>query len=165
VSGWTARLLWKTLSPEQRRQVALSLWNDRHLDRMERAQALLPWLSARGIRVTYLEKLSRDKRAETMAAGGLPEETASQALRSFHLTERRELLGKFLDLLDIPNDDGLITEDFDTADLGEEKVSAAVAGLRESFSAADVDLYIRTLVATDRETWSVLSSHAGSPPT
>ncbi len=152
----TARQIWKSLDRQRREELALALWEDPRLDRLERAAALAPWLQVRGMRATYLAKLPRQRRASLMAEGGLPEETASQVLMSFHLTHRRDLLGRFLDLLGIAHDQGVITDAEDVEPPDAEKIKPAIAELKKEFPAADVELYLKTLVSSDPLTWEAV---------
>jgi len=153
----TARQIWKSLDRERRGELALALWEDPRLDRLERNAALAPWLTARGLRASYLAKLPLQRRAALMAEGGLPEETASQVLMSFHLTHRRDLLGRFLDLLGIAHDQGVIADADEAEPPDGEKVKQAVAALRGEFPEADVDLYLRTLLSSDPVVWEAVA--------
>lgn len=161
---WTAKQIWASLPRERREAAALALWADEHLQRGGRTAALAPWLAARGMRVEFFEKLPRARRAALLASGGVPEDTASQALMSFHLQERRPLLARFLDELGIPHDKGLIREGEHPAPPDAPRIEAAVAVLRREFAAEDVELYVRTLLATDPDTWGNLAPLAGDPP-
>ncbi len=161
MAGLTARSIWNSLPRERRARLALALWEDERLSRAERLAALAPWLAARGMRPAFLERLSRERRAELMAQGGLPEETASQVLTSWHLVHRRPLLSRFLDLLGIPHEEGVITEDVPEPP-GKERLAEAVAKLREEFPPEDVDLYLRTLCSSDAVTWAELAPLVGA---
>ncbi|MDQ7007698.1 MAG: hypothetical protein Q9Q40_10725 [Acidobacteriota bacterium] len=153
----TARQIWKSLDRGRREELALALWEDPRLDRLERSAALAPWLTARGLRASYLAKLPRQRRAALLAEGGLPEETASQILMSFHLTHRRDMLGRFLDLLGIAHDQGVISDADEVEPPSREKVKQAVAALRKEFPGADVDLYLRTLLSSDPLAWEAVA--------
>ncbi len=160
---WTAKQIWASLPRDRRQAAALSLWEDENLTRVARGAALAPWLAARGIRPQFFEQMARTRRAQLMADGGMPEETASQALMSYHLAHQRALLGRFLDGLGIPHDNGLIKEDVHPEPPDETKVTSALESIRAEFPAADVDVYLRTLVATDPETWSAVVPLVGEP--
>ncbi len=163
MSPWTAKQIWAAMAREQREAAAAALWEDTNLDRAGRLAALAPWLVARGMRPEFFDKLPRTRRAALMASGGLPEETASQALMSLHLRKRRPLLARFLDELGIPHEDGLIKEGEHPAPPSPEALEKAVAAIRAEFPAGDVDVYLRTLLATDPETWVHLGPAAGEP--
>lgn len=157
----TARAIWNDLPRETREQAAVALWTDGQIDRADRARALVPWLTARGLRLQYLEKLPRTRRASLMAEGGVPEETAQQLLISFHLVHRRELLGAFLDALGVAHDRGLIEGDIDLEPPDAEAVERAVRAVEGGFEPAQVELYLRTLAATDPVTWAAVAERVG----
>jgi len=165
VACWTARQIWKTMPKERRAEAALALWESEHVSREDRLAALAPWLTARGFRASYLEQLPRPRRAALLAEGGLPEETAMQVLSAFHLACQRPLLSRFLDLLEIPHDNGLFKdgEGLDPDKLTPEKLKAAVDAVKAEFPPDDVDLYLRTLTAQDPESWKGLAELAGDP--
>jgi hypothetical protein len=165
VACWTARQIWKTMPKERRAEAALALWESEIVSREDRLAALAPWLTARGFRASYLDQLPRPRRAALIAEGGLPEETAMQVLSAFHLAHRRPLLARFLDLLEIPHDDGLFKEGegLDPEKLTSETLTAAVATVKSEFPPEDVDLYVRTLTAQDPESWRGLAELAGEP--
>lgn len=160
---WTARQIWAGLSRERREAAARALWEDENLERAGRLAALMPWLVSRGMRPEFLDRLPRARRAALLATGGLPEETASQALMSFHLCERRPLLGRFLDELGIPHENGLIKEGQNPEPPSADAIAKAVEILRAEFEADDVELYLRTLVVTDADTWAGVVPLAGNP--
>jgi hypothetical protein len=70
-------------------------------------------------------------------------------------------MAAFLDALGMAHTDGLITEE-DVAAPALDRLTAAVATLRSSFGAEEVDLYLRTLAALDSTTWGNLDSLVGS---
>lgn len=160
---WNAKQIWAALPRDRRQAAALSLWEDEHLPRPNRAVAIAPWLAGRGVRASFFDQLPRTRRAAMMAEGGMPEETAAQALLSFHLCHRRPLLSTFLDQLGIEHDQGLIKEGVHPEPPGKDAVTAAVEKIRASFDAADVELYLRTLTATDPDTWVNVGEFAGDP--
>lgn len=154
---WTARQIWKSMTNDQRLAAAEALFSDERLDRMQRLQALAPWLVAQGMRPQFLETLPRARRAALLARGGVPEETAAQLLLSLHIVARRPLLTLFLDQLGIKHEGGLVD--------GEEalrpdpaKLPQAIAAVRKEFPPADVELYFLTLLAADPDAWQGLAS-------
>jgi hypothetical protein len=163
VGVWTARQIWNGLDRETREQMAQAFWQDPRMGPAERWVTLDPWLRARGMRPAYLEKRSRPQRAALMAQGGLPEETALQVLMSFHLVERSEMLARFLDELGIEHEEGLISEDANLEDVGEERVRQAAAALKESFDEDQVELYLKTLTASDAVSWEAIAPLVPDP--
>ncbi|MBP7146090.1 MAG: hypothetical protein KBD01_00985 [Acidobacteria bacterium] len=160
---WTARQIWKSLDRERRVRSALALWDDERLSRADRLAALGPWLTARGIRASFLEQLPRPRRAELIADAGLPEDTAQQLLMSYHLVHQRPLLGAFLEALGIGHEDGVIAEGADIKPPGEQAVGQALEKIRAEYAADDVELYLRTLTMADAETWAAVAGFAGDP--
>lgn len=160
---WTARQIWNGLDREKREELALAFWEDERLGASERRVTLDPWLRARGMRPAYLDKRSRTQRAALMAQGGLPEDTALQVLMSYHLVRRSELLSKFLDELGVEHEDGLISDDAALEEPDEETLRAAVEALREDFDEADVELYLKTLTASDAVSWAGLAPMIPDP--
>jgi len=160
---WTARQIWSAMPKDRREAAALALWEDENLNRQARLTCLAPWLAARGIRPQFLEQMPKTRRARLLAEGGAPEDTAMQALLSFHLRERRPMLGRFLDALGIEHENGLIKDGAQFEPPDAEKVAAAVGTLRAEFPAEDVDVYLRTLTASDPETWANVATLAGEP--
>ena len=163
MGAWSARQIWRSLDRPTREAMALFLWEDGRLSRVERLQALTAWLTARGLRAAYLEKLPRSRRASLMAQGGVPEETASQLLMSFHLQHRRELLGSFLDALGIAHENGMIDEDVDFQAPDRDAVVRATETLREKYPGEQVDLYLRTLTSADPLTWAAVAEVIDDP--
>jgi hypothetical protein len=160
---WTARQIWMSLPRERREAAALSLWEDENLTRAARAACLAPWLTARGMRPAFLEQMPRARRAQLMADGGMPDETAVQILMSYHIRHQRALLGRFLDELGVEHENGLIKEGVQPDPPAPEKLQAAVDAIRAEFPPAEVDLYLRTLSATDADTWQNLAAIIAAP--
>jgi hypothetical protein len=157
--SWTARQVWKSMSKPDRALAANALLADPRLDRAARFEALAPWIATQRIRPSFLESLPKTRRAELIASSALPEQTAAQALLSLHLVDRREMLKRFMDHMEIPHQDGLVNDEHELkVDLA--KLPGAVAKLRSEFDPEAVVLYFRTLVASDPETWKPLIEEA-----
>lgn len=163
VSFWTARQIWKTMSRDKRAEAISALWEDKRLSGASRAGALDPWLKARGLRPQFFNELPRSRKTGLLAEGGVPEETALQILMSYHLVKQAGLLARFLDLLSIPNENGMIKEGHEVTPPSETEVNKAAGQIREEFSPEDVDLYLRTLTAADSVTWAGVAPLAGDP--
>ena len=160
---WTSKEIWRSLSRDQRLAAAQALFEDARLPRAARVQALAPWLKARGMRLAFLDQLPRARRAQALADGGLPEETATQVLLSYHLVRQRPLLARFLDELGAKHEDGVLQDGGLDGPPPADVLRGAVDKIRAEFPAQDVDLYVRTLTAMDAELWSGLSDFAGDP--
>jgi hypothetical protein len=75
---------------------------------------------------------------------------------AYHLTQQRPMMGRFLDLLGIAHDNGLISEE-EVKRPDKARVVSAAKALRGEFPAQDVELYFATLAGQDPETWSDLA--------
>jgi hypothetical protein len=82
---------------------------------------------------------------------------------SYHLSERTDMLSQFLDELGIEHEDGLIEDDPGAEGPDREALETAVASLRESFDEADVELYLKTLTASDATAWGDLAPLVPDP--
>lgn len=160
--AWTARQIWKGMSRDQRLRAAEALFADQRLDKVQRLQALAPWIVAQGLRPQFLDSLPKARRASLLAGSGLPEETAAQVLLSFHLVAQRPLLSRFLDLLGVKHQEGLVEDDQEMRP-DATKLPEAAAVMRREFPGEDVDLYFRTLVAADPEGWEPLIREVTAP--
>lgn len=108
-------------------------------------------------RVKSIRALPADQRARYLAqSSDVSDLIAMRALVAHHMANERPLMGSFLDALGIAHDRGVITSD-NVEPPPADKVSQAVAAIRASYPAEAVDLYLRTLVAVDSETWREVS--------
>jgi hypothetical protein len=81
---------------------------------------------------------------------------ASALLLALHLDRRKPLLEAFLTELDIPNEAGLIDEDHDLRTPEPERLAAAASTVYRAHAEDEVDLYLASLVAMDRDVWGGL---------
>ena len=79
---------------------------------------------------------------------------AARALVVYHLAEQRPMMGAFLDALGIAHENGVIQEDDVKPDA--EKIGPASDQIAKDFPAADVSLYLNTLLCQDPGTWGGL---------
>ena len=155
--------LWRRMPLEQRIDAAALFWDDE--------QSADQQLEAVGSIATHMKFRPRsvlglpdDRKARYLA--GLPnlsDAIAARALVSYHLARQRPMMGDFLDLLGIPHDNGLIAEET-VPKPDPEKLKTAVADLAAKYPAADVALYLATLVSQDPETWEGLAQLPQSQP-
>jgi hypothetical protein len=157
--------LWKTLPPEQRLAAATAFWaDDDEAAEVAQLEAQLALARRLNFRAKSIRALPAERRARHLAQmNDVSESVASRLLVSYHFAERRPLMSAFLDALGVAHDNGLITEESMTPP-DADKVRAAVAKVRESFTEDDVQLYLRTLAALDEETWAGLHSDPGASP-
>ena len=151
----TPARLWSELDAPTRAQAAAALFEG---DPSLRGQAHQAIAAALRFRVAGVRKLSVGKRIDYLARVVRPEhELASSLLMALHLGRRQALLRRFLDLLEIPNEDGLIDADHELGPIDAAALAPAVTGLREQFHAEEVELYLASLLALDPDVWGALA--------
>jgi hypothetical protein len=155
--------LWKQLSQERRLEAARAFWDDDQSIE-QHSEAVVEIAQHLKFRPKSAAALPIDKRARYLA--GLPvlsDLLASRLLVSYHLTRQRPMMGRFLDLLGIAHDNGLITEE-DVKRPDRERIVEAAQTLRAEYPGEDVDLYFATLAGQDPETWSDLAQQIPDRP-
>jgi len=147
--------VWKDLTPDKRLAVADAFWRDEqsqdiHAQRFEAIVAIARRLN---FRAKSVQALPAEKRARYLAQmSDVSDTIASRALIAYHFAAQRPLMGAFLDAVGIAHENGLITaEHVDAPD--RQRVAAAIDTVRKTIPAADLEIYLRTLVAVDGETW------------
>jgi hypothetical protein len=147
--------LWRRMPLEQRIDAAGLFWADEQ-SADQQIEAVGSIATHMKFRPRSVLTLAEDRKARYLA--GLPnlsDSVAARALVNYHLARQRPMMAAFLDLLGIPHADGLIAEDTipkpDPAALKQ-----AVTDLSAKYPAADVALYLGTLVSQDPETWEGL---------
>ena len=145
---------------EKRVQAAEAFWRDKESPEIETQQVEAMVLLARRLnfRAKSIQGLSVERRAKHLAQiPDLSDVLATRALIAYHFAAQRPLMAAFLDALGIAHDQGLITaEEVPPPEL--DALTAATDAVNKTFDAGDVDLYLRTLVALDGDTWVNLSS-------
>lgn len=147
--------LWRTLSPELRVAAATAFWSDDQAG-LEQAEGVA--LIARQIkfRPKSVLALPVEKKAKHLATmGQVSDLLAARLLVSYHLQHQRAMMGRFLDLLGIPHEDGLINEESPAAPTPD-KLDEAAKALVGEFPKEDVSRYFWTLLWQDPETWGGL---------
>lgn len=152
-----ASRIWKDLVPETRLAAAAAFWRDAEaVEQQTEAAALLA--RRLNFRMRSVQALPVDRRAKFLAqVPDVSDTLAGRALVAYHFETARPLMSAFLDALAIPHDHGLITDEHAQAP-EPARLAAGVEALRASFPQADVDLYLRTLLALDAETWTGLDA-------
>jgi hypothetical protein len=142
--------------PMERRVDAAGLfWDDEHSadQQMEAVSALATQMKFRPKSVI---SLAPEKRAKYLAQlPAITDTIAARALVNYHLERHRPMMGAFLDLLGIPHENGLISEE-NVAKPDAAKVKQAATDLAVKYPPEDVSLYLSTLVSQDPETWEAL---------
>jgi hypothetical protein len=153
----SASQLWKELAPDTRAAAAGALWRDAEaFEQQAEATALL----ARRLkfRTKSVQALPIERRARFLAqVQDVSDAVAGRALIAYHFETARPLMSAFLDALEIPHEDGLITAE-DVPPPDQVRLADGVERIRAAFPVESVDLYLRTLVALDADTWTGLDT-------
>jgi hypothetical protein len=147
--------LWRTLSPDKRVAAATAFWSDDQAG-LEQAEGVA--LIARQIkfRPKSVISLPVEKKAKHLATmGQVSDLLAARLLVSYHLHHQRPMMGRFLDLLGIVHENGLINEESPSAPAAD-KLDEAAKALAAEFPQDDVSRYFWTLLWQDPETWGGL---------
>jgi hypothetical protein len=154
----TPARLWARIDPATRRLAAACVYRADCKEQGARIEADAAIAGALRFRAAAVQRLPIDKRADYLVRVVRPSETLATALlRALHLTERRAMLGTFLDALGIAQTDGVIESEEELPPPAAEPLGAAIARLRERYPAADVDLYLASLLAMDPDLWAGLA--------
>jgi len=150
--------------PQDKRLVAAdAFWredqDDAQLQHMDAVASIARRLN---FRAKSVQALPIDRKAKHLSQlQDVSDAVATRALISYHFTSKRELMAAFLDALGIAHDNGLINEESVTPPPAE-KLTAAIATVKQTFPAEDVDLYLRTLATLDGDTWVGVEAAMGS---
>jgi hypothetical protein len=152
----TPSRLWKRMTADQRLKASHAFWNDEQATD-DQLQAVLLIAQQKKFRPKTVVSLDEARKARHLASiVTLPDTLAARALVVYHLADRREMMGAFLDALGIAHENGLIQED--DVKPASDKVGPAVAQLVEKFPLEDVVLYLNTLLCQDPDTWGAVAS-------
>jgi len=147
--------LWGALDAETRQLAAESLY----ADPSGRREGDLAVAATLRFRETTVRKLPQQQRiGYLLRAVRVDDALASSLLVALHLGRRRPILSAFLERLGIPQKDGVIDSEHDLQPPAEDRLAAAVEDLFGAFPAAEVELYVTTLVALDRAAWGGLAA-------
>jgi hypothetical protein len=145
------------MSAERRLAAAEAFWRDEQgLDQQVEATVVLA--RRLNFRAKSVQALPIARRARHLAqVSDLSDAVVTRVLIAYHFSAERLLMAAFLDAVGIAHEDGLITAD-EIAAPDPSRLAAGVATLRGAFPADAVDLYLRTLVAIDPDTWGALET-------
>ena len=147
--------LWKQLSAERKTQAAEAFWSDSNAS-VEHAEAIVAIAQRIKFRPKSVIALPVEKKARHLVSvGAVSELVAARLLVAYHLAHQRPMMGAFLDALGIAHDEGLINEENVEAP-STERLEQAAKTLAASYPAADVALYLSTLMWQDPDTWGDL---------
>lgn len=152
--------LWKDLPSEVRVRAAEAFWRDDDSPEIEvqQMEAIIAIARRLNFRQKSVLGMSADRRARALAQiPDVSDALATRALVAYHFQHQRPLMAAFLDAVGVAHDNGLITAEAVTAP-ERDRLAAAVEAMRASFPAADVSLYLNTLIALDGETWGQLET-------
>jgi len=142
------------MTPDQRHHAALAFWRDETATD-DQVQAVLLISQHKKFRPKTVIGLDDERKARHLASvPSLPDAMAARVLVVYHLADQRPMMGAFLDALGIAHENGLIQEDDVKPEAA--KVAPAAAAIANTYPAADVSLYLSTLLCQDPETWGAL---------
>jgi hypothetical protein len=166
LDGLTPSKLWAALDDETRDQAAQSLYRGNWDDPAGRQEADAAIAAAIRFRPMAVRKLPVDKRVGYLRRTVRPDDAlASSLLLALHLDRRSALLESFLDRLGIPQEGGMIDPDHDVEPVAADALRDAVAHVRAEFDAAQVEVYLASLVAMEPEVWGGLVGVLNEKPT
>lgn len=162
----TCQRLWKSLTPDERLSAAAHFWKEPAGEVVGTALGVL--VKARHLRPQAARALPPDAQARILATVLEPGEGLAAALLvALHLGDRRPLLSVFLDALGLPHENGVLKDEADAQEPGEEKktgeeeMRAAVKALHD-FPPHEVATYLNTLWLQDPQRWGVLEKVAAA---
>ena len=151
----TPSQLWKQLPPERKLEAAEAFWGDKNAG-VEHADAIVAIAQRIKFRPKSVIALPVEKKARHLVAvGSVTELVAARLLVAYHLAHQRPMMAAFLDALGIAHEDGLI-KDEDMEPPSPERLQQAAQTLSAAYPAADVSLYLSTLMWQDPQTWEGL---------
>jgi hypothetical protein len=155
-SSYRPSRLWRRMPLDRRLRAAELFWADEH-SADQQLEAVGSIATHMKFRPRTVVALSQDKKAKYLARlPNVSDSIAARALVNYHLDQQRPMMAAFLDLLGIPHEDGLITEET-VAKPEADKVKHAASELATRYPAGDVSLYLGTLVSQDPDTWGTLA--------
>jgi len=138
------------------RQAADAFWRDENAD-SEQAEAIGLIAQRIKFRLKSVLALPIDKKSQyILSMPAVSEMLAARMLVAYHLAHQRPMMGAFLDALGIAHEEGIIAAD-EVKPPSPDALGKAAKALAASYPAADVSLYLSTLVWQDPDTWGVLA--------
>jgi hypothetical protein len=145
---------------EQRQRAARAFWREENIA-ADHAQAIQLIAKHTKFRPKTVAGLDAEGKSRYLANVPVSDEIATRLLVLYHLAEQGPMMGAFLDALGIAHDHGLIRDSKVTPDTA--KLGPAVAALASAYPAADVSLYLDTLLCHDPQTWRALQGLPDTP--
>ncbi len=151
----TPSRLWKSMTSAQRLAAVQAFWLEEQAGD-EQLQAVMLIAQQKKFRPKSVIALDAERKARHLSSiMNLPDALVARALIAYHLAEQRPMMGVFLDSLGITHENGLIKEE--TVAPPAARLAPAVAEIMKQYPAADVALYLSTLLSQDPETWGALA--------
>lgn len=148
--------VWELLSEDEQKEAAAAFWNEADAEtRGPLEEALAKALKFRRKSVRKLEPERVAPRLVRLIEE-LPEPIAFQYLFHLHMAGRREMMGEFLDALELPHEDGALDLPEEGVELDEAAVKEHATALVEKHDRAAL-VYLATLWVADDEFWAGLS--------
>lgn len=155
--------MWRTLPIDVRHAAAVAFWSDEQAA-LEHAEGIALISRQIKFRPKSVMSLPVEKKAKHLSAmSQVSDLLAARLLVAYHLQYQRPMMGRFLDLLEIPHENGLINDE-DPPTPAPEKIDAAATALLGEFPPDDVTRYFWTLLWQDPETWGALRSRPELTP-
>jgi hypothetical protein len=149
--------LWKDLPAEKRVVAADAFWRDEQ-GLEQQIEAVIVIARRLNFRTKSVQALPIERRAKLLAqVHDVSDTVATRALIAYHFSAERPLMAAFLDALGIEHENGVIAAD-DVPPPEADRLAAAISKVRAAFPADTVDLYLRTLVALDGDTWGKIDA-------
>jgi hypothetical protein len=156
LSNFRPSRLWRRMPLDRRVDAATLFWEDEHSadQQMEAVASIATHMKFRTRSVVGLPVEKKAKYLSTLPT--ISDAIAARALVSYHLARQRPMMAAFLDVLGIPHQEGLITEE-NVVKPEAARLQQGAAELAVKFPAEDVALYLGTLVSQDPDTWGTLA--------
>jgi hypothetical protein len=149
--------LWKHLPPARQYQAAEAFWRDDNAA-AEQAEVVATLAHRLKFRPKSVLALPLEKKVRYLTSvPQLSEAIAARLLVAYHLVHQRPMMGAFLDALGIAHENGLIAEE-DVKAPPADRLKAAVDAIAAAYPAADVHVYLSTLMWQDPDTWGALAN-------
>ena len=149
--------LWKRMTLQQRQRAALAFWREENAA-ADQAQAVQLIAKHNKFRPKTVAGLDHEGKARHLASVPLADAMATRMLVLYHLEAQRPMMGAFLDALGLAHENGLIQEGHVTPD--QAKIGPAASAIATAYPAADVSIYLNTLLCQDPEMWGALQGLA-----
>lgn len=152
LDGLTPSALWSALPAPTREEAARCCYRDEAKSSRHEVDAAVA--AAIRFRPTAVRQLPVERRIGYLLKAVHPDDgLAMTLLIALHLHGRGEMLGAFLDSLEIPHEGGVIDEDHELRPPEDGRLRSAVDALLERYPSEDVQVYLASLCAMDPETW------------